>query len=500
MNEAALRMDEAERRKILIVDDIRTDLHLIGKLVKDFGHEVILADSAIQAYDHVDETLDLIIIDAIMPRIDGFEFVKTVRKRISVNIPAIMITSLTGREDRIRAIESGVNDFVSKPVDKVELRVRINSMLKMKAAQDKIRQYQQGLESLVARKTNDLSLALKKMQAVLNSMTDCMLVIDQNRNIIEANQSFVELAEIDTFQDIKGVHFFDLLTETEQEEAFHDLFDTDSAMNQYDITFPQWNHKVFSIVTTHLENESHLIVMRDITEKVRADEQRAQFLSLLSHELRTPLNGIKGFTAIINDEKSLLNEEHAEYFESIDSCCDQLEVIVSEILNFIQLVNEDEEVEVLPISLDTVIAKVIGTFNDELAAKNVQIATTTEGYTPVVNCREVHLREVVRQIIKNAIWFSSQNATITILTSTDDSEVVFKCSDTGVGIPQDKIDRIFDSFYQIEDYSTRTTPGLGLGLTITKRIVELYNGKITIESEHGKGTSVIVTIPIDKKL
>lgn len=486
-----------EKKRVLIIDDIRTDLHLLGKLISGFGHETILADSAIQALDLINETIDLVVVDAIMPVMDGFTFVKKMRENVAINIPAIMITSLSGREDRIRAVEAGVNDFVSKPVDKVELRVRIDSMLKMKAAQDKVRHYQQDLENIVEQKTKDLSFTLSRMYAVLNSVNDGMLLINNNNQIIEANHAFLELAKLHDLSDLYGYELFSLLTTDKQVATFKRLLDTTNKTNESNIVFPQWGHRVFSVISTHIENDSHVLVMRDVTEKVQADEQRAQLLSLLSHELRTPLNGIKGLTSIIIDEKELLTEDHRDYFESIIDCGDQLDIIVTELLNFVQLVNDKEEFEEKNIELKPIIEKIIKESGKEAISENPKISIDIEGSSPHLYCKEMHVAEVFKQIIDNAIRFSSDNSQINIRLVNEPNNIKFICTDNGIGIPQSSIGRVFDSFYQIENYLTRTKDGLGLGLTIAKRIVELYQGNITIDSVENEGTTVIVTFPVN---
>lgn len=478
------------KKRVLIIDDIRTDLHLLGKLVSGFGHETILAESAVQANDLINESIDLVIVDAIMPVMDGFTFVKNMRQNDKLTIPAIMITSLSGREDRIRAVEAGVNDFVSKPVDKVELRVRINSMLKMKAAQDKVRHYQRDLEKQVEQKTSDLSLALSKIDAVVNNVNDCMLLINNTHHIIEANKAFFQLAKLNGLKDQSGLDFFSLLTTEEQVESFKQLLESTNKESQQTIGFPQWGNKVFSVISTGIENNSHVLVMRDITERVKADEQRAQLLSLLSHELRTPLNGIKGLTSIIVEERDLLTEEHADYFESIIECGDQLESVVTELLKFVKLADYKEEFEDKTIELKPIIEKIIR----ESYRGNISIRV--EGSSPHLFCKEMHIEEVFKQIISNAIRFNSDNPQIDIKLVNKPDTIQFICTDNGTGIPQEYLDRVFDSFFQVENYLSRTKAGLGLGLTIAKRIVELYNGNISLSSVENEGTEVIVEFPV----
>ncbi len=485
------------KKRVLIIDDIRTDLHLLNKLVTGFGHETILAESAIQALDLINESIDLVIVDAIMPDVDGFTFVKRMRVMDKINIPTIMITSLSGREDRIRAVEAGVNDFVSKPVDKVELRVRINSMLKMKTAQDKVKHYQQDLEKLVEQKTSDLSLTISKMNAVLNSANDSMILINNNDEIIATNNAFVELAKLNNLPGPLQKDFFALLTTDEQVETFKQLLNISNMTNESDIEFPQWDNRIFSVISTHIENDSHVLVMRDITEKAQAEEQRAQLLSLLSHELRTPLNCIKGLTSLVIEEKEILTEDLIDYVESIMGCSDQLEIIVTELLNFVQLVNNKDELEEKNIALMPIIEQIIMESQNEQNARNLQITTQVEGEAPHLYCKEMHLFEVFKQIIGNAIRFSSDNSNITIKLINEPNNIKFICIDNGIGIPQKFIERVFDSFYQIENYLTRTRDGLGLGLTIAKRIVKLYKGNIHITSEENKGTTITITFAIN---
>ncbi len=495
MNSNDTIQPESTKKRVLIIDDIRTDLHLLGKLVTGFGHETILAESAIQALDLINESIDLVIVDAIMPGIDGFTFVKKMRDIDSINIPTIMITSLSGREDRIRAVEAGVNDFVSKPVDKVELRVRINSMLKIKAAQDKVLHYQKGLEELVEQKTSDLSLTLSKMNAILNSVNVSMVLINNNSVINAVNQAFLDLAKLNKPDDAIGCDFFSLLTTPQQQNTLNELLDHKSTTYERDIEFPQWGNKVFSVTSTPVENDSHVLVMRDITEKIQADEQRAQLLSLLSHELRTPLNCIKGLAAIINEDKELLTEEHIDYFESIQDCGNQLEIIVNELLNFIQLVNNTEEFQEKNIALLPVIKKIVNNLSCEQVSGNLSIDTQIEGDNPLLFCKEMHIEEIVKQIVSNAIRFSTENSQIDIKLIQGVNSIKFICTDTGIGISKENLTKVFDSFYQIENYLTRTKDGLGLGLTIAKRIVKLYKGNISIKSVENKGTTVTVTFP-----
>lgn len=483
------------KKRVLIVDDIRTDLHYVGKLVSSFGYEAILADSANSALEMIDNDTDIVIADGIMPEMDGFDLVKTIRNDISIShIPVIMVTSLTGKSDRLKAVEAGINDYISKPVDKVELKVRINSMLKMKDAQDRVRQYQKDLEKLVEKKTKDLSSTLNKLQAVLNGMNDCVVTLDKHSNIIEVNQAFQKVSGKNV-GELKGCCFETLLDGEHQIKSLNTLLDETHPLREKEIEFSQWGGRIYSVLATHMKNEGHILVMRDITEKKQADVQRARFLSILSHELRTPLNGIKGFSEVMMSEPDGLSDEYKEYMGMVHECGCQLESIVEELLNFVQLYSGLEEPEESDINLEAVVNEVLVSMEEKYPDHTTVFTLTVEGPPPVIHAKSEHLSEIIYQIVDNSVKFNRDDGKTDIVLCSDDETVRFTCRDDGKGIPGEVVDKVFDSFFQVESYITRSQEGLGLGLTIAKKMVEMYHGSIGIESREGTGTVVAITFP-----
>lgn len=484
-----------KKKRVLVVDDIRTDLHFVGKLVAGFDHEVILAESAASALELVDSSVDLIIADGLMPGMDGFDFVRSVRETAGVShIPVIMVTSLSGRKDRLKAVEVGINDFINKPVDKVELKVRMDSMLKMKEAQDRVREYQRELEHLVEKKTADLNATLRKLQAVLNGMNDCMVTLDRYFTITETNHAFARISG-KSQSALKGLPFRDLLVGQAQAEGFANLFSRPDVTAEMDMEFSQWGRKIFSVLATPMEDRGILLMMRDITEKKQADEQRARFLSILSHELRTPLNGIKGFSEIMLLDPSSLSENYREFLGLINECGCKLEAIVDELLRFVEFYSDMDEPEELDIRLDHLVEQVLDTLSEKISTKDIRVSVTAQAHMPVVHGKNEHFFEIFKQILDNAVKFSPHHGKVEVLLETTPEAFRFICRDQGKGIPEKDLEQVFESFYQVEDYSTRTQDGLGLGLTIAKKIIELYQGTIGISSRPDMGTTVSVTLP-----
>ena len=154
----------ASSAKILVVDDDMLNREMITAQLKTLGYEAVLAEDGFQALDLVDDTFDLVLLDFMMPGMDGCEVVRSIRdeKRL-MDLPVVMVTALSSRADQLRAVESGANDWITKPVDRTELNIRVKAHLRFKAAQDALKKHQRELESTVRSRTADLRRALEQV-------------------------------------------------------------------------------------------------------------------------------------------------------------------------------------------------------------------------------------------------------------------------------------------------------------------------------------------------
>ena len=148
-----------------MVDDEDLNLRLIEALLKPQGYRVVTARDGLEALEKVEQDPpDLILLDIMMPKMNGFEVARKLReKQETVIIPIVMVTALQDVEDRVKALEMGADDFLTKPVDRMELRARVRSLLKVKAYNDHMKNYQQELEAEVARRTDELRAAYHKV-------------------------------------------------------------------------------------------------------------------------------------------------------------------------------------------------------------------------------------------------------------------------------------------------------------------------------------------------
>lgn len=151
-------------RRILIVDDDEATLAVTRAIVLAQGHEVESASDGIEGLAKLQLGIDLVLLDLVMPGLDGFDVCRRIRAdAVAGDVPIIMVTSMAGRDDRLRAVDAGANDFISKPIDEAEFRIRSASLLQLKAAQDALKGYQLHLEDQVRQRTTSLRLALEQM-------------------------------------------------------------------------------------------------------------------------------------------------------------------------------------------------------------------------------------------------------------------------------------------------------------------------------------------------
>ena len=231
----------------------------------------------------------------------------------------------------------------------------------------------------------------------------------------------------------------------------------------------------------------------------QAAEAKSRFLACMSHEIRTPMNGILGMTEVLSETR--LSSEQKDYKDTISSCAQGLLRIINDILDFSKLEAGKLGLENAPFSLNTMISEVVQRHRVVASRKSVEFISHISGRLPdAVIGDPLRIKQILDNLLGNAIKFSpGGSVTIEIVAkncSGHTYDLHFVVSDTGIGIPKEKLRDIFSAFDQVDPSTTRKYGGTGLGLAITRELVELLGGKIEVESDEGSGSRFTVNIPM----
>lgn len=236
-----------------------------------------------------------------------------------------------------------------------------------------------------------------------------------------------------------------------------------------------------------------------VTELQKIDQLKDEFLANTSHELRTPLVGIIGLTESLKDGiAGKLPKVALENLDMIANSGKRLSHLVNDILDFSKLKNKDLILSQRPVDIYALSTIVLQLSNPMLKDKKLKLINSIPKEVPLVNADENRLQQIMHNLIGNAIKFT-QKGYVTLLTEIKKDMLSISVSDTGIGIPKDKLETIFNSFQQADGSTQREFGGTGLGLSVTKQLVELHGGTIDVTSEEGKGSIFSFTLPISNE-
>lgn len=348
--------------------------------------------------------------------------------------------------------------------------------------------------------TKTRAIEEERLKTLIENMGSALLMIDRGGEVMIINRTFLNRFNYQ-YKNVIGKDFMEINLPSELEEFIDHVFLTELPYREQ-LTMAigqeiQYNMAYGApVVGEHGKWHGVVIVLHDITELIRLEHIRRDFVANVSHELRTPITSIKGFSETLLDGAYKDEEMSLSFLEIIYNESNRLQELITDLLELSKIEQHGFEVRLEPTSMREVIWRVNDIVLPRIEEKNMQLKFEVEEM--IVEGDTNRLIQIFTNLIFNACTYSPAGTTVQVKAYAQDGHGVVDVIDQGIGIQKNEIPRIFERFYRVDRARSRNSGGTGLGLAIVKHLIEAHNGKIYVESEVGRGTLMRVQIPLKK--
>lgn len=377
-------------------------------------------------------------------------------------------------------------DFITSMIAKGELNRRVNVN-----SDDELGQLGRNFNHMADKLQNTLNEVTDKqnrLAAILQSMDSGVIAIDNMNRIIMINNYAKNIFEIE--EDIVGKNIGEISKEFSMISIF---LEGHEGFREIRITKPKFRE--LRVRTADIINRNQHIgavaVLHDVTEVKKLENMRTEFVANVSHELKTPLTSIKGFAETLKYVDDA--ETKDKFLNIINDEAERLTRLISDIL-LLSDIEQQREIKRDRVNVNKAVQDVYNLIKNTADQKNILLSVEGEKVSDLIGDGD-RFKQMLINLVDNGVKYCEPGDKVTIFTTSDTKFCTIIIEDTGNGIPQDHIPRLFERFYRVDKARSRAKGGTGLGLAIVKHIVLSFKGNITVESKVGIGTKFIIKIP-----
>lgn len=486
---------------ILVIDDTPENLALLSQILKDKGYKVRSVTKPSTGLRGAQAAPpDLILLDVKMPEMDGYEVCKRLKAdQRTHDIPVIFISALGELLDKVTAFEVGGVDYITKPFQVEEVLARLETHLTICNLQKQLQAQNKQLQQEIVERT----AAEEKFGIIFRSSPNPIAIATLTEGrFLDINPSFSKLTGYSQTEVI-GRTIAELnpsLTPEIYDSAVQYLLENGSLHNkEYEIHTKEGQPRVVLISTELIELagvQCTLSIINDITEHKRMEDE---FISLVSHELRTPMNSIIGALDLLGTQKlGTLTDLGQQTINIAINNMERLIRLVNDILDLERIKSGKIAMGFIECQADKLLIE--ATEAMQAMADSAQVTLSVESTPIQIYADPDRMLQTLTNLLSNAIKFSEPGETVSLRSNMNSEYLQIEVQDRGRGIPQDKLQLIFERFQQVDASDSRAKGGTGLGLPICRIIVEQHNGHIWVESSLGEGSTFYVQLPVSKGL
>ena len=338
-----------------------------------------------------------------------------------------------------------------------------------------------------------------KVETILRHMADGIMAFDNHGRIIHINPAAREILGIEKIEKLHFNEIFKITDLTVTRVMFsgeYNAIEKQMEVGEKEIKL------LFAKFKTDDTPGGVVVVIQDITQQQKLENSRREFVANVSHELRTPLTTVKGYVETMMDsveENDIDRDMFHTFLSTVNKETDRMTRLVKDLLTLSKLDYGHRELKKEDVDVSNLVMSIVDRMKINASSKDIELVYEPTNQLPVISGDKDRLEQVIVNIISNAIKYTpGGEGRVFVSTGRMYQNVYIKIRDNGMGIPKDDLPHVFERFYRVDKARSREQGGTGLGLAISNEIIKEHGGKITISSDYGVGTEVIIMLPVDE--